>query len=138
MKRLRFCLSLFKSHAGKTISRILSSTKTDHLDWGPSFLYTKDYSLALAILPGSLTLAALIASLFDLAPRRVWLFSLQQLPQGLPFPTKRSMPWTFSLFHCSAPYDGGPLTPTLPYGVRTFLPVSQRNTAMIHFSRTAT
>ena len=25
------------------------------------------------------------APLFDLAPRRVWLFSLQRLPQGLPF-----------------------------------------------------
>ncbi len=32
------------------------------------------------------------------------------------------MPWTFSLFHCSSPYDGGELPLALPYGVRTFLP----------------
>lgn len=62
------------------------------------------------------------ASLFDLAPRRVWLISLRRLPQGLPFPAKRSLPRTFFLFHCSSPFGGGPLAPALPYGVRTFLP----------------
>lgn len=41
------------------------------------------------------------------------------------------MPWTFSLFHCSAsnrgplkklaPTEGGTLSLALPYGVRTFL-----------------
>ena len=59
--------------------------------------------------------------LFVLAPRRVWLFSLRQLPRDLPFPISSSMPRTFSLFHCSSPCGGGSLTPTLPYGVRTFL-----------------
>lgn len=62
------------------------------------------------------------ASLFDLAPRRVWLISLRRLPQGLPFPAKRSLPRTFFLFHCSSPFGGGPLAPALPCGVRTFLP----------------
>ena len=61
------------------------------------------------------------APLFDLAPRRVWLFSLQRLPLGLPLPAVGSVPWTFSLFHCSSSYDGGSLTPALPSGVRTFL-----------------
>jgi hypothetical protein len=65
------------------------------------------------------------APLFDLAPRRVWLFSLQRLPFGFPFPAVGSMPWTFSLFHCSSSYDGGSLTPALPYGVRTFLNISR-------------
>ncbi len=59
--------------------------------------------------------------LFVLAPRRVWLFSLRQLPRDLPFPISSSMPRTFSLFHCSSPCGGGSLTPTLPFGVRTFL-----------------
>jgi hypothetical protein len=61
---------------------------------------------------------AFYAPLFDLAPRRVWLFSLQRLHlfrellrilllaplrvDSLPFPVCRSMPWTFSLFHCSS------------------------------------
>lgn len=59
--------------------------------------------------------------LFVLAPRRVWLFSLRRLLRDLPFPISRSKPRTFSLFHCSSPCGGGSLTPTLPFGVRTFL-----------------
>jgi len=61
------------------------------------------------------------APLFDLAPCRVLLFSLQQLLEGFPFPALKSLPWTFSLFHCSSPYDGGALPLALPCGVRTFL-----------------
>lgn len=71
-------------------------------------------------------LRIVIVTLFDLAPRRVWLLSLQRLPQGLPFPASGSMPWTFSLFHWSSPYGGRSLTFALPYGVRTFLDARKR------------
>src|ERR1017187_3467280 len=64
---------------------------------------------------------SVMVPLFALAPCRVWLFSLQRLPDKLPFPLVRSMPWTFSLFHCSSPRGGGPLALALPFGVRTFL-----------------
>lgn len=63
------------------------------------------------------------ASLFVLAPHRVWLFSLRQLLSDLPFPIEGSKLRTFSLFHCSSPCGGGSLTPVLPCGVRTFLNV---------------
>lgn len=54
------------------------------------FVLAFGFPKARAILPGSLTLAVLNAPLFDLAPCRVWLFSLRQLPQGLPFPASGS------------------------------------------------
>ncbi len=52
---------------------------------------------------------------------RVWLFSLRRLPRFLPFPKSGSMPRTFSLFHCSSPYDGGALPQALLCEARTFL-----------------
>lgn len=116
---------------GKAVSRILSS-----LERSTQLTRGGDYSSGTTIACGlertypearrwpRLRLnhkGSRVASLFDLAPCRVWLFSLQRLPRGLPCPTSRSLPWTFSLFHCSSPYDGGPLAPALPCGVRTFL-----------------
>jgi hypothetical protein len=73
--------------------------------------------------PVRVTLSAL---LFDLAPHRVWLFSLCPLPDELPFPLIRSMLQTFSLFHCSSPCGGGSLTPVSLFGVRTFLQIFGR------------
>ena len=48
----------------------------------------------------------------------------------LPFPIKSLR--TFSLFHCSSACAGGSLTPVLPYGVRTFLTVYKRDTAIAY------
>ena len=121
---------------GSAISRILSSETIDAVSGGD---YSSGNQVTLALkqsYPGALcwshrsSLARKLgtnAPLFDLAPRRVWLFSLQRLPFGFPFPAEGSMPWTFSLFHCSSSYDGGSLTPALPYGVRTFLNISHPN-----------
>ena len=61
------------------------------------------------------------AFLFDLAPRRVWLFSLRRLPLSLPFPARGSMPRTFSLFHCSSGFPGWLSPVAVSYGARTFL-----------------
>ena len=134
-----------KCRTGFAISRILSAAENST----PSARgdYSSESQVTLnpyAILPGSLLLVAVspfrltesaVASLFDLAPRRVWLFSLQQLPSGVPFPARRSMLWTFSLFHCSSPYDGGSLTPALPYGVRTFLNTSYQNEVALELTQ---
>lgn len=68
-----------------------------------------------------------LVSYLGLLLAEVYLFSLQQLPESLPFPTLGSMPWTFSLLHWSSGYKpcdsfpGRPLAAAISCGVRTFL-----------------
>ncbi len=139
------CGGHIKGIFGFAVSRILSTSlsPTDSgwmiIPLGPPLL-TASSDLTRKLCTGR----AFCASLFGLAPRRVWLFSLQRLPRFLPFPKSGSMPWTFSLFHCSsiskvfeALETGRALPFAPPYGVRTFLPcaptdVPQSSTAIIH------
>lgn len=106
------------------ISRILFQR-----DWFSSISFLVVIPLGHELLPGSSdptrkpttgyrlgSLTNPSVSLFDLAPRRVWLFSLQQLPSALPFPGVGSMLWTFFLFHCSSTSTKPLLASCLPEG----------------------